>query len=918
MPSPSFIASLAPCQSLSHLKSSIMSRKCSICGLSGHNQRTCPKKHQVSPIPEEKRELEAKAEDSSTASTTSTALPPKESTNPNAKEVTAACEANSETSPTDLTATAEKIADDLIDDDQLLEAELGLSSLPSTDDGVDEDYQPDATAQDNSLGAESSESSTNAKGAASSKAKKTGRSNKQSAPPRRVQRKNNNFRPPLLPNQSATAPPAPPSSNPPRYFDPSLSPPLIPGTFASNPATYYPRGIYRPPPRNLANGRSFNWRHPSQRYSGTRTNHFRQPFAPISTNVPYYRPGGGRGGRGPPRFRQPGPLTSRPQPSPNHNTQPPPFIYQHNGAQMPPLAEIGTSFSPNPISPDSSKQPEQPPHPRQDPPKAPLPNSAPPPNVDPTPSSTTPVTSPPVATAPSEPLDYNPSPVSNSTYDPDTGVIQPSHEAIIRMSALGLNLAYAVAWSTGGGVFLTKTEAMISKASAEAGNTNPSDPRAFKNRSCSLSENVALAISWIMSRLPQHDHPQHGSRAHQHSSSASSGPAPAAPTAAAPGTPLPQQRTPHNFCTPDQPNRPVSQPLAPSQHNNLNVQQSQYNNNNTPQSATPSSVPTASLVQHPQVSSPQAHNASPSSPASSSLLSVDEWTFSQEDVLVRKQLLSANLRAISIVEKTPDANRLPYIAAPGSAKGIVIANPTPGLQQMMIDPTTGTITLKPRHLPTLRLLDFSAFLSLMFRAIDMASRESSNAGTAAAAAIQTLIRELTRQYESMQWAQEEAEVWMMIAYLRWTHMVQSRTLMIGCNAEQAFILEAKRRNRSSSSQPYSRNFTMKQSPHIIHGSSHKKLTNSPQHASSPTQHSNRSSPQSSTNTSHWFICPCCGVVNDHFSPACPTQASGPKPIPHNIRTATTAAINAAPISQSAKANLSRMTSSLYAKLDRPL
>ena len=157
----------------------------------------------------------------------------------------------------------------------------------------------------------------------------------------------------------------------------------------------------------------------------------------------------------------------------------------------------------------------------------------------------------------------------------------------------------------------------------------------------------------------------------------------------------------------------------------------------------------------------------------------------------------------------------------------------------------------------------------------------------------------------------------MIAYLRWTHMVQSRILMIGCNAEQAFILEAKRRNRTSPSHTSTKNFTMKQSPHIIHGSSRKNTSHSPQPTSS-SANSKHSSPLSSNTSSHWFICPCCGIVNDHFSPACPTQASGPKPIPQSIRTATTSAINAAPISQSAKANLTRMASSLYAKLDRPL
>ena len=41
-----------------------------------------------------------------------------------------------------------------------------------------------------------------------------------------------------------------------------------------------------------------------------------------------------------------------------------------------------------------------------------------------------------------------------------------------------------------------------------------------------------------------------------------------------------------------------------------------------------------------------------------------------------------------------------------------------------------------------------------------------------------------------------------------------------------------------------------------------------------------------------------------------------KPIPEAIKSATFAAINTAPIDQSAKSNLVRMASSLYSKLDK--
>ena len=39
-----------------------------------------------------------------------------------------------------------------------------------------------------------------------------------------------------------------------------------------------------------------------------------------------------------------------------------------------------------------------------------------------------------------------------------------------------------------------------------------------------------------------------------------------------------------------------------------------------------------------------------------------------------------------------------------------------------MDATTGTMMVKPKHLATLRLLEFHTFLSLMFRAVDMASQ----------------------------------------------------------------------------------------------------------------------------------------------------------------------------------------------------
>lgn len=147
----------------------------------------------------------------------------------------------------------------------------------------------------------------------------------------------------------------------------------------------------------------------------------------------------------------------------------------------------------------------------------------------------------------------------------------------------------------------------------------------------------------------------------------------------------------------------------------------------------------------------------------------------------------------------------------------------------------------------------------------------------------------------------------MNAYLRWTHMVQSRVLLTGYNAETAFMSEAKKRTLSPQATTYSTNSS------IIHGASRRHPRPTTQSNSKTTL----SPPQSKNNTSsHWFICPYCCKVNDHFSPSCPTQLNGPKPISESTKSATFAAISSAPIPQSAKTNLIRMATSVYTKLDK--
>ena len=315
----------------------------------------------------------------------------------------------------------------------------------------------------------------------------------------------------------------------------------------------------------------------------------------------------------------------------------------------------------------------------------------------------------------------------------------------------------------------------------------------------------------------------------------------------------------------------------------------------------------------PPTSQPAHINQTPIKPSNgnnhASLLSAEEWSFSQEDILVKKCLLSPRFRPITISEKTPDPNKLPYIAAPGSSKGLVISGSDAGLQNMMIDPTTGTISIKPRHLPTLRLLDFPTFLSLMFRAIDMATKQNSIVADRAAKAVRVLLRDLTRLYESLKWANEPQETWWWVAFLRWTHMIQTRELLTGFNAEQAFLVEARNRRQGPKRYPHSQSNSTSATT-LIHASNRA--------TSSSTSSGPLSNPKPTSNFSHWFICPCCGSQNDHFSPNCPSQAKGPKPIPKYIQEATRKSINDAPITTAARNNLIRMASALYAKLDKSL
>ena len=190
-----------------------------------------------------------------------------------------------------------------------------------------------------------------------------------------------------------------------------------------------------------------------------------------------------------------------------------------------------------------------------------------------------------------------------------------------------------------------------------------------------------------------------------------------------------------------------------------------------------------------------------------------------------------------------------------------------------MDAKTGTMMVKPNHLATLRLLEFHTFLSLMFRATDMAAQGNSPVYRSAVPAIQNLIRNLIRQYETFKWAGEDTRLWEWTAYLSWTHLVLTRVETEGFHWEAAFEREARAQ--------------LKRGLH----SKVKRDRASPSSDGGKTNHLTRTD----SHASHWFICPCCATVNEHFPPSCPTQANGPSKIPASTIATTKKLINTVPL-----------------------
>lgn len=473
------------------------------------------------------------------------------------------------------------------------------------------------------------------------------------------------------------------------------------------------------------------------------------------------------------------------------------------------------------------------------------------------------------AAGPNTPATVVDSPVRSASPS-QTKILRPDDSTLVQLHNQQVNTVFAVAWQGGGGIYVAEAEAnparfaMLSIGKQVSVVLKLNDPS--KDIFANFAEAEKRIQQWNTSASPARERAQRESDANTPSSASAAEADATADTTARAGTPQSHHSSSHLSST---------QPTPQS-----------YNKPATPP---PPPLPTSTAL----TPSPPATAKTAGCSTDTDLLSETEWAFSQEDQLVRKHLFSPGLKPFSHGVRQPDPNKIQYIAPPGSSRGIIVSDAAHGMQRIVMDADTGTMMVKPKHMATLRLLEFHTFLSLMFRAVDMASQGTSAVHKSAVPAIQNLIRKLIRQYEAFRWASEPAKIWEWVAYLSWTHLVLTRTETSGFQWEAAFEREARARVKRGT-------LTIAKQP-----ASREAPTNSvPSHL-----------PRSNSASSHWFICPCCAAVNDHFSPTCPTQADGPTAIPKKTITKTRQLINSAPISQTAKTNLLKMTENLVAKLN---
>ena len=149
--------------------------------------------------------------------------------------------------------------------------------------------------------------------------------------------------------------------------------------------------------------------------------------------------------------------------------------------------------------------------------------------------------------------------------------------------------------------------------------------------------------------------------------------------------------------------------------------------------------------------------------------------------------------------------------------------------------------------------------------------------------------------------------WRLGFYVTFMFTAVVRVLLLGFSARQAMQERANlmaraiygNHTQSALSSPMSQ----------IGSSSSSSFNNSSSNPSS--SRSSRSQPIDLT------ICLACGEVNTHKSPACPlVTASGPTIIPDTTRASVRALIASAPITAPRRAELSRIASKFYSKIDR--
>ena len=486
----------------------------------------------------------------------------------------------------------------------------------------------------------------------------------------------------------------------------------------------------------------------------------------------------------------------------------------------------------------------------------------------------------------------------NTTYMNGSDIATPTLLATQHYMQAGSHIAYAVTWVGGGGVYLNRMEALVAQQQADAAVKHASNPTTFS--AFDLCTNISSAESWIRQTLNIHSPPPKPGPTQRHNvyppdtrAASSSSPLapPAKPCSAGPPanfnpsavqskdpsltTPKPEPDIAH----PAQPAPPAQQPIPPPPQNHTHNQQPYQQPAN---SYTSSSTYLSHMTPvNPSMTAQQQHQ-------SLSMMSPHQWDYSACDVTVRKHLLQVGLSPIQQVQADPIPSILIYLAAPGSARGIVISDPSGASQEISF--VDGRMTLKPKQLPTIRLKKFAALTSVLFRAIDAAACSNSALSQSVIVNLRVFLRDLARQKESLDatYPPDKASgVLQWSAYLRYTYMAQTRFLPTGLSAEAAFEAEAVRRFNRASTRTASRQ----------------------SHTTTTTQHKTNS-----TTDSKWYICPACALPNDHISPQCPSMAT-PHSIPESTRTATRAAINAANIPQPDRTNLLNMATAYYAKND---